>query len=204
MSVLLLDEKVLGALLAAAVSALAAVGLWATNKRWERQRADALRREKVADLMQALLAEIEAYVHLLALNDLEAHLQMMTQQMKDTDTASERFIPVVPREAHDTVYRAFLPEIHLLPGPVVSPMVRYYNQLTAIANLAEDMSTDRFARISGDRMAAMYRHFIVMKQIAQQMGEDARQTLRHALGLGYVPFSTPAVGRSGPGSEQAR
>lgn len=191
----LLDEKVFAALLAAAISAFAAVGLWVFNKRWERERADALRREKVTDLMQALLAEIEAYVHALSSDDLDAHLVMMTHQMEASQDGS--FVPVVPRESHDTVYRAFLAEIHVLPGSVVTPAVRYYNQVTAISNFAADMSEERFEKISGHRMAAMYRHFIIMKKIAREMGEDARRALREALGLSYAPFSTPASDRSG-------
>ena len=54
----LLDEKVLGTLLAASISALAAILLWVWNKSWERQRTDLMRQEKVDDLMRALRAEV--------------------------------------------------------------------------------------------------------------------------------------------------
>lgn len=188
----LLDEKVLGTLLAAALSAAVAVTLWFGNNWVERRQAEARRQEKTNDLMRALLAEIEAYVYLLALNDLEAHLTMMTHQMQGAPR-DRPFVPIVPRESHDSVYRAFLDEIHILPGEVVNPVVRYYNQVNAIANFAADMATDRFAGISGDRMAAMYHHFIVMKQIALKMGERARRRLREKLDLEYEPFNAPGV-----------
>lgn len=192
MSQVLLDERVLGTLLAAALSALVAVALWMGNNWWERRQAEIRRQEKTNDLMRALLAEIEAYVYLLALDDLDALLAVMTSQMQSA-SRDRPFVPVVPRESHDSVYRAFLAEIHILPGEVVNPVVRYYNQISAIANFAADMSTDRFAGISGDRMAAMYRHFIVMKQIARKMGERARRRLRDKLDLDYEPFTSPVA-----------
>lgn len=190
----LLDVQVLGIILAAPLSAAVALTLWFLNKAVERRQEEARRREKTDDLMRALLSEIEAYVYLLSINDLDGHLAMMTHQMQ-ASTAEHPFVPVVPREAHDSVYRAFLGEIHILPGAVVNPVVRYYNQVNAIANFAADMSTDRFAGISGDRMAAMYRHFIDMKQIALQMGERARRRLRQKLDLDYKPFSAPVEER---------
>lgn len=187
----LLAEKVLGTLLAAAFSAMVAVSLWLGNKSYERRRADALRQEKTEDLMRALLAEIEAYVHQLTSVDLDAHEAMMVNQMEAAHPSGP-FIPIVPRESHDTVYKAFLEEIHLLPGPVVNAVVRYYNQVAAIANLASDMSTDRFASISGDRMAGMYRYFVMMKKAAREMGESARKALRSELGQSYQPIRSPA------------
>ena len=193
----ILDERVLATILGASVTAVVAITLWVGNKWWERKRADILRAEKITDIMRALLSEIEAYVYLLSSDDLDAHMIMMTQQIEASPDGG--FVPVVPRESHDTVYRAFLGEIHVLPGEVVNPVVRYFSQVTAIANFAADMGEDRFAKISNHRMAAMYRHFIVMKKIAREMGEEAREALREALDLQYTPFSRPIQGGSNLG-----
>ena len=67
---------------------------------------------------------------------------------------------MVPRETHDTVYRAMLDVLDLLPAKVVTLVVLYYNNVQAVANFAADLSTPPYAQISTDRRAQMYRRRI--------------------------------------------
>lgn len=177
----MLESRAFATLLGAALTAFVAVALWVGNKWWERANARRARREKVLDLMRALHAEINAYVFQLSEDDLDRHREEIIGRIRRDGEDGERFVPLVPRESHDTIFRAILGELHLLPADAVAPVVLYYNQVIAIANLAEDLRSERFETISPERMSALYGHFIEMKKTARRMGEVARTRLESAI-----------------------
>ncbi|MEM8791889.1 MAG: hypothetical protein AAGE80_09725 [Pseudomonadota bacterium] len=169
-----MDERVLAALIGAVVVALG----WLISDRRDRLAERRRRRDKEADLMRALGAEIAAHVHQLEMNRLEEHQAEMLARM----TREPDFIVMVPGDTHATIFRALLPEIHLLPGDVVEPVSLYYSQIITVAHLAEDIRSDRYAQISPERRAALYGHFIDMKMEALRMGQLAASKLERAIG----------------------
>jgi len=173
------SDRVIGPLAAAAISALVAILLWLANRAWERRAAERVRHERIRDIQQALRAEIRAHIDQLRDSDLDGHWQFMRARI--LNETGERFVPIVPRETHDTIFSAMIGDLALLPPRVVEPVVLYYAQITSIANLAEDMRGERFADIAPDRMAAMYGHFIEMKKTALGMGAEAYAALTEAV-----------------------
>lgn len=195
-----MEDRSFATLLAASLSAVVALAIWAGNKAWERREARRLRWAQIADIQRALLAEVEAHVYQLRLNDLQAHRREMLERME----REPDFVVMVPSETHATIFRALLPQIHLLPGPVVEPVSLYYSQIITVAHLADDIRSDRYAGISPDRRAAIYGHFIEMKVEALRMGEVARDALKMSIERMDRPaywFSSPAADPSAPGSE---
>jgi len=191
-----MDERVVSALIGAAVVVLG----WLISHRRDRVAERRQRREKVIDIQRALLAEIAAHVHQLEDNRLEEHkADMLARMESDPD-----FLVMVPGETHATVFRALLPEIHLLPGPVVAPVTLYYSQIITVANLAEDIRSARYASIEAERRAQMYGHFIDMKMEARRMGHVARDVLTRWIAWMERPdyvFSSRAAAPSAPGWE---
>ena len=49
------------------------------------------------------------------------------------------YIPALPTEANDRIFRAITPEVHLLPARVIDPVVIYYRLLAIMSSLAGDL-----------------------------------------------------------------
>ena len=170
-----MDERVVAALIGAVVVAIGWMVSLGRDFALDRHR----RGEKAADLQRALAAEIAAHVHQLAGNKLGDHLADMTGRMERDPS----FIVLVPRESHDTVYRALLSELYLLPGRAILPVVVFYNQIITISNLADDIRSERFEGIDAGRRIELYRHFIELKIAALSMGRAALAALSTGMPL---------------------
>ena len=151
---------------------------WFVNA-W-RDRADQRRAriERVRDVQTALAAEILPYLEALELFDLNQHLINMVERI----WGDEDYVPVVPTERNDTVFRAILPNIHLLPEPVIRPVVRYYSQLFAIEAIIEDLRSEVFKTMGPERREAMYADYISLKLQAIALGKSAVSAIDVELG----------------------
>ncbi len=169
-----IGPAIVAAFIAAIVTALG----WVVTGRQERL-ADARRRvERVRDVQTALAAEILPYVEVLELFDLTQHLDDMIDRMR----ADESYRPVVPTERNDTVFRAILSDIHILPEPVIRPVVRYYSQLFAIEAIIEDLRADVFRTMSLSQREAIYADYISLKIQALALGLTALTEIEASLG----------------------
>jgi hypothetical protein len=172
-----IGPAIVAALISSAVTAL---GWWVSHRREaevERRR----RREKIVDIQKALRAEVRAYRLQLAEVDLAAHREEMTARiLKDA-----AFAPLVPREAHDSLFRALIEEVHVLPTAAVEPVVDHYALVAAIAAFADDLRGDRFQKdMAPERRAIMYAHFIDMKIRAAARAEAALSALAAGIAAG--------------------
>jgi len=131
------------------------------------------RHERVKDIQIALLAEIRAYVAVLKRDRLDEFEQGMLARMQ----GDKDFVPFIPREKNDTVFQAILVDIHILPESSIDPVVVYYSQIVAIAEMALDMRTTMFAKLEMQRRMDVYRNFISMKQEAVVLGLEAELML---------------------------
>ncbi len=197
----------IGAVLAALITAAVTVSNWRASQRAQRQAEAERRRDRIIDIQKALRAEIKVHVHQLRRTGLEAHRDAMVARIlapaprrsvwRPRGERQSGFMPFVTRDAHDTVYRALLADIHLLPTETVEPVVFYYQLSGAIAAMAEDLRSDAVRKLEADRRATMYRHYIDMKIVALQLGEDAIAQLDIHIAATEA-LNNPAPDPSGP------
>jgi hypothetical protein len=187
----------IGAVIAAAISSLVTALGWIVSHNRESAAERRRRRDKIVDMQKALRAEIAAYADQLREADLPSHLAAVLEAI-DADPAH---VPLVPRETHDTVFRALVADIHLLPSGAVDPVVRYYSHLIGVTSMADDLRGPTFRKLPSDRRARMYRHFIQMKVRAIERAEAADAALREGIARAENPdpwISTPEAGRCDP------
>lgn len=162
----ILNSRVLQAVVA---GGFVAIG-WMVNG-WQNRRVDRRRRaERLRDVHRALFAEIGAYLASIGdLDQLEAGRAAMVARME----AEPDFLPFLASEEKDSVYRAIIGEIHVLPRSSVDIVVAFYTQLNAIRALVDDMRSDRFAALAPERRLAVYEDYIRMTRLAFEYGSAA-------------------------------
>lgn len=162
-----LDVRIWQAILA---GAFVAIG-WIVNG-WQNRRDEQRRRaEKLRDAHRALFAEIASYLtNLGSVAALTDYRDAMVARMRGSDD----YVPLIPRERNDTIFRALVEEIHILPRVTIDPIVTYYNQLFAIEALIDDMRGERFrGALDQERRIAMYEDYIALKLQAFHDGHYA-------------------------------
>ncbi|WP_208347288.1 hypothetical protein [Pseudaestuariivita rosea] len=149
--------------------AFVAIG-WIVNGRQNRRARVRQREERLRDVHRALYAEIASYLENLQSEEalLDYRDQMLEHMQENPD-----FIPLIPTEHNDTIFRTILPEIHILPRTSIDPVVAYYNQLFAIESFIQDMRGEGFQDLEPERRAAMYSDYIAMKTQALADGRYA-------------------------------
>lgn len=143
---------------------------WLVNG-WSNRREAARRRaERLRDYHRAVFAEIASYLdNLGSVEALAAYRDEVVAAMeRDPD-----HVPLIPRERNDTVFRALVEEISILPRVTIDPIVVYYNQLFAIEALIEDMRGERFRVLAQGRRIVMYRDYMALKVQAFHDGHYA-------------------------------
>ena len=183
----ILNSRLLQAILAGGFLALG----WVFNGRQNRREAARLRAEKLRDFHRAIYAEIASYMDNLGGSEaLEAYRDGIVANMQ----ADAAYVPLIPRERSDEIFRALVPEISILPRVTIDPIVVYYNQITAIEELIQDLRGERFRDLSVERRVRMYQDYIGLKL---QAFEDGHYALRM-----IAAFSEG--GREGAIAEEAR
>ncbi|WP_157888269.1 hypothetical protein [Neptunicoccus sediminis] len=169
-----IDPRLIAALIGAGVASAG----WVFKAWLDKAQDQSRRQERVRDVQTALVAEILPYLEALQLFDLTDHLEQVVDKMR----RQPEYFPLVPTERNDTVFRAVLSEIHVLPEPVIKPVVRYYSQLFAIEALIEDLRGQGVRNLDGDAREAMYTDYISMKVQALKLGQNAVAAIEAQLG----------------------
>ncbi|MFK7752926.1 MAG: hypothetical protein AB8B51_10275 [Sedimentitalea sp.] len=180
------------AIIAAVIAALINVVGWFVTGQRERASERRRRIERRNDMQTALRAEIQHYVDILSNPqfDLNAIWSEVVGQME----RDAGYVPLVPSERNDTVFRVILRDVHILPEPVIQPVVRYYNQVFAIDAMIEDLRAESFHNTDQVQRIKMYTDYISLKLEALEQGRDALAALSASLGAPAI--SIPAVARS--------
>ena len=152
----LLESRFLQALIAGLVVAIG----WLANGWWNRRERRAMRAEKLRDHHRALFAEIASYLE--NLSSVE-ELTMYRDRMEEIFRTDPDYVPLIPREKNDTIFRALVEEINILPRVTIDPIVHYYAQVFAIETMIEDMRGERFKTLGAERRALMYSDYIDLK-----------------------------------------
>ncbi|ARE39887.1 hypothetical protein RGUI_1746 [Rhodovulum sp. P5] len=161
-----LDARIWQAIVA---GAFVAIG-WIVNGWQNRREAAALRAERLRDVHRALYAEIASYLTNL---DSVAALMAYRDDLVTRMQLDKTYVPLIPRERNDTVFRALVADIHILPRVTIDPIVSYYSQLFAIEAMIDDMRGERFKTLEPERRIAMYSDYIDLKIQAFNDGDYA-------------------------------
>ena len=129
-----------------------------------------VRHERLRDVHRALRAEITHYLK--TLGDV-AYLTRERDDMLERMEGAEAYVPFIPRERNDAVFRAIVGEIHLLPRSSVGPVVAYYSQITALETMIEDLRGEAFKALTPTRRGAVYGDFMGLKLRALEYGDQA-------------------------------
>lgn len=165
------DSRVLAAVIGAAAVALG----WFVTARRERGSERRRRRQQERDMRAALSAEIGAHVEALQMFDLEEQWRLIVGRMEDDPS----YVPIVPRERNDVMFRALVQEVSVLPEGAIGPVVRYYGQLFAVDAIVGDLRSIAFReRMGQSERIAMYTDYIGLKQEALVRGKEALAALR--------------------------
>ena len=162
--------RVTSALIGAAFVALG----WFASARRERAAVRRARVQRERDMRTALAAEIEAHVEALRLFDLEEQWRLIVGRMEE----DSGYVPTVPTERNDVIFRALVEEVSILPEEAIGPVVRYYAQLAAVEAIVGDLRSSQFRERMGQaERIAMYTDYIGLKQETLVRGEAALAAL---------------------------
>lgn len=193
-----LDARIWQAVIAGAFLAAG----WLVNGARERRGGRALRAERLRDLHRALFAEIGVQISNLGS---EARIREDVAPVRARMESSRTFVPFIPRERGDTVFRAALDDLSILPRVTIDPIVAYYAQLAAIDALAQDMRAADFRALDGGQRRAIYDDYVEMKvqafrfgriathliYVYAQDGKEVAETKAAALKVIAPPVSSP-------------
>lgn len=179
------------AIVAAVISALVTGMGWFVSERQAVKREAGRRRERVIDMQTALLAEIRASRY--RLENLSDHGAMIDQVMAD----QEGYSPFVPKQVSPALFTAIVAEIHILPTNVIDPIVVYYRQKAVIANLVDDIRSERYDRLDQQRKRLLYGDFVRLMQEADLLAVEAEDAL-------HLSLNMTDAGSSGRKSDAAR
>ena len=171
------------AIIAAVISGLVSLASWVLSGRREMSAERRRRAERRVDVQTTLKAEIQHYVNILENPKFDPNTvwETVVSEMEE----NEDYIPPIPSERNDTLFRAILPELHLLPEPVIQPVVRYYYQVFAIEAIISDLRGSGFTTADQDQRIKMYMDYISLKleSLAQRLDALAALTQSIAAGL---------------------
>ncbi len=132
------------------------------------------RAERLRDVHRALYAEISHNLgNLGSIGALQDFGMQMFARIRDADG----FVPFIPRERNDSVFRTVVADIHVLPRVTIDPIVQYYSQLAALDALVEDMRGDTFAAMSPRRRSDLYADYINIKINLVEYGDEATRVI---------------------------
>ena len=145
---------------------------------WQKRRAERrLRRIRRHDLQTALLAEILHYQQALEFFDLDEAWESVVLRMEQDDS----YTPFIPSEQNATIFKASLDEINILPGIVIGPVTRYYNQVFSIDALIEDMRTHTYLDLEQPERIAVFTDYIALKKEAIRAAAEATDVMSNQL-----------------------
>jgi hypothetical protein len=164
----------------AVIGALVTAFGWFATYHTDRRRQNDRRSERIRDCKIALRAEISCHLPRWNMPEADAHIEQMAKSIRDGVRKSPPFTPFVPKETPNPAFLAVANEIQILPGDVIEPVIRYYQQVDVISQLAEDMRTEVYAGLEPDRKIAVYRDFIELRLQAARFADDAIAALEHS------------------------
>ena len=181
---LLLNDRVVAALVTAIVGGGVVAAGWFWTHWLSRWRDRSLRWERIGDIQRALLAEIRA--HVVALEDQQDAGGLAALNF----ISDEDYLPILPHDANDRIFRAMIEDVHMLPEWAIDPVVRYYRLLSVRSALAQDIRNN--TKEYPERAALMFRDYLEINEETRDTGLEAIEILTVSLKGGPNPRKSQA------------
>ncbi|MEO0485800.1 MAG: hypothetical protein AAF092_07800 [Pseudomonadota bacterium] len=159
-----IDVRLWQALIAGGVVALG----WVVTGWRNRAEARALKAEKLRDAHKALFAEIRTTLSQFSEGGREVFESALEEMRADAD-----FVPFIPKQRHDLIFGAMVPQLDVLPRATIDEIVAYYSVIGSLAGLADDMRGEGFKAMSQTRRIALYEDYAATHVRAFRLGELA-------------------------------
>lgn len=192
---LLLNDRVAAAFVTALVGGSVVAAGWFWTHALSRRRDRLLRDERINDIQRALLAEIRAHVVALE-GQQDAGVMRVPERISDDD-----YLPILPHDANDRIFRAIVEEVHMLPEWAIDPVVRYYRLLAVRAALAQDIRSN--AKDYPRRAAEMFGDYLTLNEETLETGLDAMEVLTASLKGGRTEVDAMLQRRSNEALDMA-
>jgi hypothetical protein len=173
------DPWVGPAIVAAIVSGLVSAAGWFVSS-WQTRSLEVTRRsEKVRDFQIALRAEIASDLLNLEVADRSVFLQAVTAEYARDPT----YAPFIPRLTSNAVFASIIADIHVLPAPVIAPVVHYARLRETLKLFIEDLRSEAFRGLPTERQLTMYADYLAQLDRLETRAAAALNALRRSLGI---------------------
>ncbi|MET3899061.1 hypothetical protein ABIB57_003013 [Devosia sp. UYZn731] len=140
------------------------------------------REEKTRDLQTAIREEARAnWYELERQGSFEDAAAKVIEEIESGRWVAPGYTPFLTRQAPSVVFAAIEDDIALLDQAVIHVTINYYRQLAVVAQLTEDLRSERFAALPGSRKAPLvadyYRAVVSLKLCAAQLNAALEQAL---------------------------
>ena len=166
------------AIVAAVVSGLVTIFGWFVSSVQNSKQDAKRRKERVIDVQTALTAEIRSFYARARNIDVAAHGNRMKTWIMEGDGGNT---PFVPQEPDFLIYKAIAPEIHILPQPVIDPVVLFYTQASTLSLFASDLRGERYRSLDATSKNEMYQDYLALMEYAFQLAGHALHVLEESL-----------------------
>jgi hypothetical protein len=157
------------AIVAALIGCLTTMLGWTVSYRQLRNLESVKRREKIVDYQTALRAEIRSYRARLSQVDLQALRHGVVERMREDVS----YTPFIPLEAPHHIFPEIARDIHILPTEVIDPVVVFYSQTSAIAQLTADLRSNAYGKLATERKIKLYEDYVGLLVHAVTLSEQA-------------------------------
>lgn len=165
------------AIIAAVVSGFVSAAGWFVTS-WQAIRLERRRRaEKVRDFQVALRAEVASDLRLLKVADYQTIMAEVAAKYRDNPS----YRPFVPHLATNVVFDAIVPELHILPGEVIEPVIRYARLRQVLSSFIEDLRQATDGGLPADRALLMFSDYFETLGRLEILAESAIAALSASL-----------------------
>lgn len=164
-------------------------GLFATlayivSRGSDRAQRSRLREEKTRDLQTAIRAEARAHWYELdQYGDLSTLRDEVVGDIEAGRWVQPGFTPFVLRQAPSVVFEAIQDDLALLDNAVIQIAINYYRQLALASQLADDLRSQRYAELPGDRKVQMIVAYYAMLSVLKSKAFELNGAMEQALKL---------------------
>lgn len=156
------------------ITGLIAIATWIGNRIVAGRERRRVREDRRRDLRWAFWSEIDAvWRQWIVAGDLASMVAAARARFQE----DPNYLPFVTAETGVALFETFAPELPLLDGDEVAPIVAFYRQTRLIERFAQDLTRDGFAKLASDRRRAIFIHYL---EAIDQARADAEACL-HAL-----------------------
>lgn len=169
-------------LLGAVIAGLASVVVFSFGRIAELFRDEAVRREKIADMVTAIFAEITASDFSADLQASEASedyaLEMVeVGEPEDGSAAANPEIPFAVPDQSNFVFEAISKDLSLLPQEIIHPIVLYYKLVIQTNDYVRTLSDPIFRGLSPERRALLVRDLVNLNRAQAEQGDRALEAI---------------------------